>query len=276
MSKRFQQLMACAFGIVFPLTMLTSRFVAPKPTLLHLYVVQVVFSLAAAGCAAMLPGFLRVNVSWTLRAGVALGIFIAVYVFNPATLVFMREVQFTRVIHFNSADLRTNVEPNPPTWNYGFTSLESDPTLVGNNVVIRKVKVILDVDCVPDGMNLDVWAFFGPADFGLPQGQVDHGTYPGFVLKSANGKANPSPPTQLKADIGAEHCSPQAWAQYDFFSGIRSGSPRLQSIKESSNPPMTLAAGLFSQIFIWTSDPRYTVHVHGAVAMIEGTLQQYN
>lgn len=109
-------------------------------------------------------------------------------------------------------------------------------------------------------------AFFGPTAFGLPQGQVDHGSYPGFVLKGANGNANPRPPTQLKAAIGAENCLSQAWAQYDFISGMRSGSPHLESIKESFNPPMMLAAGLYSQIFVWTSGVRYTVHVHGAMA----------
>lgn len=87
MSKKIQQIVAFAFGVVFVVTLLVLAVQFPNPTHFQYLVFKVVLSLAAAGVAAMIPGFLTVNVSGVVQAGGALGVFVVVYFFNPASLL---------------------------------------------------------------------------------------------------------------------------------------------------------------------------------------------
>jgi hypothetical protein len=272
MDKRQQQILAYTFGVAFLLIMLAIAIFLPKPSRFQFFVFRVVLALAAAGTAAMIPGFLQVQVSKFLRAGGALAVFALVYLYNPASLVSTPEVPFKSSFHFRNANIKAQVEDGQQAWSYGFSSLERDPAIVGTNVILKKVKVSLDVDCAASALNMDVWALFGGTDFGLPVGQITHGGYPPFFINGANGQGNPTPPTQLKVGIGGDRCPSQIWAQYEFATGARSGAPGFSSLKESFNPPMRLTEGLFAQLFVWTGDPRYAVQVYGATVEAEGTL----
>ena len=66
--------------------MLAVAIAIPYPTAFQLLTFRVTLALAGGGVAAMLPGFLNVNVSNYIRASGALAGFIVIYFFNPAEL----------------------------------------------------------------------------------------------------------------------------------------------------------------------------------------------
>ena len=66
--------------------MLAIAIAIPYPTAFQLLTFRVTLALAAGGVAAILPGFLNVNVSNYIRAGGALAGFTMIYFFNPAEL----------------------------------------------------------------------------------------------------------------------------------------------------------------------------------------------
>jgi hypothetical protein len=268
--KRYQQIFAYTFGIAFLVIMLIIAIYLPKPQPFQFFVFRVVLSLAAAGTAAMIPGFLSVQVSTFVRAGGALAVFALVYLYNPAALVAAPEEPFKSIIRFNNLNLDASVEDGQAYWNYGFTSVEDDPKVIGNNVIIKQVKATLDVTCEPKAFNADIWILLGGADFGLPPGQKNHAGYPPNVINGGNSEGNPTPQTQLKIGIGGGDCPPQISVDYDFITQKRSGL-NFHSLKESFNPPMQLSDGLFAQVFVWTGDPRYKLHVHGVTLELAGT-----
>lgn len=87
MTKRSERLAAFAFGVFFVVVLLVLALFVPKPTPFQYTVFRVVLALAAAGAAAMIPGFLQVQIAQWLRAGGALAVFVIVFFYNPAQLV---------------------------------------------------------------------------------------------------------------------------------------------------------------------------------------------
>ncbi len=87
MRKSTQQLSAFLFGVVFVIVLLILAILFPNPTAFQYTIFRSVLSLAAAGVAAMIPGFISLSVSKWLRAGGALAVFAVVYFYNPAALV---------------------------------------------------------------------------------------------------------------------------------------------------------------------------------------------
>ena len=83
--------MAFSFGVIFVIVLVVLAVLFPSPSPFVYLVFRVVLALAAAGVAAVLPGFINVEVSPTgtgaIRAGGALAIFVIVYFFNPAKLI---------------------------------------------------------------------------------------------------------------------------------------------------------------------------------------------
>lgn len=86
MSKRLQSILAFAFGVVFIVVMIFIASFTPYPSPFQLLVYRVVLGLAAAGVAAMIPGFLSVTVPKIVRAGGAIAVFVLIYFYNPASL----------------------------------------------------------------------------------------------------------------------------------------------------------------------------------------------
>jgi hypothetical protein len=67
--------------------MLVMAIKFPQPSPFQYATFRTVLALAAAGVAAFVPGFFRLKVGRTLRAGGALAVFVLVYRFSPAPLV---------------------------------------------------------------------------------------------------------------------------------------------------------------------------------------------
>ncbi len=81
---------AFGFGVAFVVALLCLAVVFPTPTVFQYNVFRIVLSLAAAGVAAMIPGFIELKLSTIagllIRAGGALAVFVIVFFFNPAQL----------------------------------------------------------------------------------------------------------------------------------------------------------------------------------------------
>jgi hypothetical protein len=84
LSRRTQQILAFTFGVVFVFALLFIAFKVGVPTPFQYTIFRVVLALAAAGVAAMIPGFIHANIADWLRAGGALAVFVVVYFTNPA------------------------------------------------------------------------------------------------------------------------------------------------------------------------------------------------
>src|SRR5260221_10591783 len=95
MNKKHQQLAAYGFGVLFVVALILLAIIFPTPTPFQYTVFRVVLALAAAGIAAMIPGFVQVTVSTWLKAGGALGVFVVVFFFNPAQLVIQISMDVT-------------------------------------------------------------------------------------------------------------------------------------------------------------------------------------
>ncbi|MFL6448882.1 MAG: hypothetical protein ACJ746_14525 [Bryobacteraceae bacterium] len=85
-SKMTEKYLAYIFGTVFLAGLLALVTINPKLTPTQWFVYRIVLAIAAAGVAAVIPGFLTVRVPKYIRAGGALAIFIIVFWFNPPTL----------------------------------------------------------------------------------------------------------------------------------------------------------------------------------------------
>jgi len=75
------------FGVSFILAILILALFIPNPTPLQQLVFRIILSLAGAGIATMLPGFISVEVGTVIRASGAIAVFVLLYFFNPAPLV---------------------------------------------------------------------------------------------------------------------------------------------------------------------------------------------
>jgi hypothetical protein len=87
MTKGLQQILAFVFGVAFVVVLLVLAVEIPNPTSFQYTTFRVILALAASGIAVMIPGFLHVTISTWIRAGGALGVFVVVFFFNPASLV---------------------------------------------------------------------------------------------------------------------------------------------------------------------------------------------
>ena len=86
MSTSTQIICAFAFGAVFIVVMLIIAIRIPYPSGFQILTFRVTLALAAGGIAAMLPGFLNVDIPIGVRAGGALAAFAAIYFVNPASM----------------------------------------------------------------------------------------------------------------------------------------------------------------------------------------------
>lgn len=90
MQKPTERYLAFGFGVVFVIVLLVLATLVPNPTPFQYTVFRIVLALAAGGVAAMIPGFLTVNVATFVRAGGALAVFVIVYFYSPAELTGVR------------------------------------------------------------------------------------------------------------------------------------------------------------------------------------------
>jgi len=86
-AAKTEKLAAFAFGVLFVIVLLVLAIWFKEPTPFQYLVFRVVLALAAAGVAAMIPGFLEVRLGRGVRAGGALAVFVIVYFYDPAEKV---------------------------------------------------------------------------------------------------------------------------------------------------------------------------------------------
>ena len=89
-SRNTEKLLAYGFGVIFVVVLLAIAVYVPNPTPFQFVVFKVVLALAAAGVAAMIPGFIEFNIPTYLRAGGAIAVFAIVFFKNPASLVIQK------------------------------------------------------------------------------------------------------------------------------------------------------------------------------------------
>ncbi|MBM3619308.1 MAG: hypothetical protein FJX20_01340 [Alphaproteobacteria bacterium] len=78
-----------AFGVVFVSLLIGIAVALPNPTSAQYTTFRIALALAAAGVAALIPGFIEVKAGGTktlIRAGGAAAVFVIVYFFSPAAL----------------------------------------------------------------------------------------------------------------------------------------------------------------------------------------------
>lgn len=75
LEKKEQRTGAYIFGIVFIVLILVIAIFIPNPSSFQYTVFRIVLALAAAGVAAMIPGFISVEVGNAVRAGGAIAVF---------------------------------------------------------------------------------------------------------------------------------------------------------------------------------------------------------
>jgi|HubBroStandDraft_4_1064222.scaffolds.fasta_scaffold90937_1 hypothetical protein len=77
-------LLSFVFGVLFLAVMLIFSVLYPNPTASQIRIWITALALSAAGVGAVLPGFLEVKYKSIVRATGALGLFVIVYLFQPA------------------------------------------------------------------------------------------------------------------------------------------------------------------------------------------------
>lgn len=87
MTRTHEKIAAFVFGIVFVICILIIALFVPEPSTFQLFVFRVVLALAGGGVAAMIPGFIHVELSGVIRTGGALAVFAILYFLNPAQLI---------------------------------------------------------------------------------------------------------------------------------------------------------------------------------------------
>jgi len=92
-----QQITALVFGVVFIVTLIILSIALPNPTPFQYTIFRIILALATAGVSAMVPGLLHVEVSSWLRSSGALAVFVIVYFYNPASLVYPHDVDQSHV-----------------------------------------------------------------------------------------------------------------------------------------------------------------------------------
>ena len=76
-----------AFGVTFMALLLLIAVTFPQPNDFQKTIFRVLLALAAAGIAALIPGYLTIRFRNFVRAGGALSVFVIVYFFNPASYI---------------------------------------------------------------------------------------------------------------------------------------------------------------------------------------------
>jgi hypothetical protein len=86
----WEKVAAFTFGVIFVVTLLVFAITVPNPTESQFFIFRIVLALAAAGVAAIIPGFLNIESKtalYAIRAGGALGVFLLVYLVNPPAVL---------------------------------------------------------------------------------------------------------------------------------------------------------------------------------------------
>lgn len=87
MTKGNERITVFMLGVVFVVALVVLSLYVPEPTPSQFFIFKVVLALAAAGIAAMMPGFVEIDIPKVVRAGGTLAVFFIVLDRSPAELV---------------------------------------------------------------------------------------------------------------------------------------------------------------------------------------------
>lgn len=126
-TRNVNALLAFSFGASFITVLLILALCVPSPTPFQYTVFRVILSLAAAGVAAVIPGFLELDVTpharFAIRAGGALAVFIVVYFLNPARLAGPPPGRTAIVPFIEHEDVHLGDNVYPPQWGFSHNPL---------------------------------------------------------------------------------------------------------------------------------------------------------
>lgn len=177
-------------------------------------------------------------------------------------------VRFKRTFKFKGRSFNIAAQPS---LTFGFSSLERDASLVGNDVKVDKLRVTVDTVNHSDQVCCDIWMFLGPSPFDFPEGATTAnqvGSYPWDI--------NHDSPTQVKLNAGRPGSDTNNYSYrvtYDFASGTCTVEPTMGcKVKAFMNQPMALPNGLYAQVLVWTGFQRANLDVRGISLDVEGTM----
>lgn len=82
-SSSKERILVFTFGTIFLALILLIAVYGPALNARSFFIVRVALALAGAGIAALIPGFLNVQISNYIRAGGAIAVFVVIFFFNP-------------------------------------------------------------------------------------------------------------------------------------------------------------------------------------------------
>lgn len=173
----------------------------------------------------------------------------------------------TRIFRFAKLPINLSIKQGGG-YNYGFSSLEIDKGVQGEQVRLKRVQINLSARPHTPYACCDVWLLLGPRPFGFTPGAVIRGPNPFFINPASdiapaqvhfvigNG-GNPLPIGQV---VNFE-------ASYDIESGAKNGN--IDSLKEGFAPPLNLPDGLYAQVFMWNGNPGVDVDVESLSLIVD-------
>lgn len=121
--KTIQIVIAFTFGVIFFVALIAWSILHPTPFPAQYAVFRTVLALAAAGVAAMVPGFINIELDTTtgllVRAAGALAVFVIVFFFKPASLELQPTPAQPAVEDTAGKTTLENINANPvlqPVW----------------------------------------------------------------------------------------------------------------------------------------------------------------
>ncbi len=126
-ASSLKTVLAFAFGVSFILGLVILALLVPNPTPFQYTVFRVILSLAAAGVAAVIPGFIELNMKagarFVIHAGGAIAVFVIVYFVNPARIVGPPPGRAAIVPFIEQEDIHLGDNVYPARWGYSHNPL---------------------------------------------------------------------------------------------------------------------------------------------------------
>lgn len=159
--------------------------------------------------------------------------------------------------------------PQQNGFDYYFSPLELDKSIVGKEAKISSIKVKSFGENNGSAINFDWEIFLGPEPFGLPEGQFIK-----TLVDPVSGYSRQAP-TQFRFVIGSQPDT-QSYlfsGKYDFSTDTATAKPYIANVKAAFTSPMDLKDGLFAQMFLWTADNRNVdINFHDLKLVVKGDI----
>lgn len=186
------------------------------------------------------------------------------------SVVNLNRVAFKSSFEFSGLPVNLSLSEDLSRFDYGYTSVESDPTISGEDIRINKVRVDLKVRTHTEYGCCDVWVLLGPETVqGIhPAGQTS-ARY--FFIDANSSQA----PVQAQFVIGGKPLKKGGIttysATYDFESGRPGGDVSVTKGKAYFAPLLDLQHGLYAQILLWSGGTAVNLDVLSVSLTVEGT-----